>query len=180
LLLAKAPSEAPFFRYATLRTIKVAPARRSSADAIGCQGEYCAQREERTAMEKSDVVVPRGQEILYSNFHFAPAVKDKDHLYCSGVIGMGPDGKAASDPETQFTQAFEGIKGVLEAAGLSFRDVVDITSFHVGLQANMRTFMKVKDRYVSEPYPAWTAIGITELAVPGGLVEVKVIARMRG
>jgi enamine deaminase RidA (YjgF/YER057c/UK114 family) len=131
-------------------------------------------------MEKSDVVVPRGQEILYNNFHFAPAVKDKDHLYCSGVIGMGSDGKVSSDPETQFTQAFEGIKGVLEAAGLSFRDVVDITSFHVGLQSNMRTFMKVKDRYVSEPYPAWTAIGITELALPGGLVEVKVIARMRG
>jgi hypothetical protein len=33
---------------------------------------------------------------------------------------------------------------------------------------------------VSEPYPAWTAIGISELAVPGGLVEIKVIARMRG
>ena len=69
-------------------------------------------------MEKNDVVVPRGQEILYNNFHFAPAVKDKDHLYCSGVIGMGPDGKVSSDPETQFMQAFEGIKGVLEAAGL--------------------------------------------------------------
>jgi enamine deaminase RidA (YjgF/YER057c/UK114 family) len=133
-------------------------------------------------MEKNDVVVPKGQEILYNNFLFSPAVKDKDHLYCSGVIGMGPDGKVSSDPETQFTQAFEGVKGVLEAARLSFRDVVDITSFHVGLHANMRTFMKVKvkDRYVGEPYPAWTAIGITELAVPGGLVEVKVIARMRG
>jgi enamine deaminase RidA (YjgF/YER057c/UK114 family) len=131
-------------------------------------------------MEKNDVVVPKGQEILYNNFHFAPAVKDKDHLYCSGVIGMGPDGKVSSDPETQFTQAFEGVKGVLESAGLSFHDVVDITSFHVGLQANMRKFMEVKDRFVSEPYPAWTAIGITELAVPGGLVEIKVIARMRG
>jgi enamine deaminase RidA (YjgF/YER057c/UK114 family) len=131
-------------------------------------------------MEKNDVVIPKGQEVLYNRFHFAPAVKDEDHLYCSGVIGMRPDGKVSADPETQFTEAFESIKGVLEAAGLSFRDVVDITSFHVGLQASMRTFMKVKDRYVSEPYPAWTAIGITELALPGGLVEVKVIARMRG
>ena len=71
-------------------------------------------------MEKSAVVVPKGQEVLYNNFHFAPAVKDKDHLYCSGVIGMGPDGKVSSDADTQFTQAFESIKGVLEAAGLSF------------------------------------------------------------
>jgi enamine deaminase RidA (YjgF/YER057c/UK114 family) len=39
--------------------------------------------------------------------------------------------------------------------------------------------MKVKDRYLSAPYPAWTAIGISELAIPGGLVEIKVIARLR-
>jgi enamine deaminase RidA (YjgF/YER057c/UK114 family) len=130
-------------------------------------------------MEKKDVVIPKGQEILYDNFHFAPAVKDQDHLYCSGVIGTTADGKVSPDPETQFAQAFEGVKATLEAAGLSFRDVVDITSFHVGLQANMRTFMKVKDRYVTDPYPAWTAIGITELAIPGGLVEIKVVARTR-
>ena len=55
---------------------------------------------------------------------------------------------------------------MLEAGAFSFRDVVDIISFHVGLQANMRTFMKVKHRYMSEAYPAWTALGITELAVP--------------
>jgi enamine deaminase RidA (YjgF/YER057c/UK114 family) len=39
--------------------------------------------------------------------------------------------------------------------------------------------MKVRDRYLKEPYPAWTAIGVAELAVPGGLVEVKVIARLK-
>jgi enamine deaminase RidA (YjgF/YER057c/UK114 family) len=37
--------------------------------------------------------------------------------------------------------------------------------------------MKVKDKYMQAPYPAWTAIGITELAFPGGLVEIKIIAR---
>ena len=29
---------------------------------------------------------------------------------------------------------------------------------------------------ISEPYPAWTAIGCTELAMPGGLVEIRVQA----
>jgi len=53
-----------------------------------------------------------------------------------------------------------------------------MTTFHVGLQRHLETFMKVKDRYVHPPYPAWTAIGITELAFPGGLVEIKVIARL--
>jgi enamine deaminase RidA (YjgF/YER057c/UK114 family) len=116
---------------------------------------------------------------FWDEFHFAPAVKDRDRLFCSGVIGTGPDGHPSPDPETQFTQAFEGVKSVLEASGASFTDVVEITSFHVGVQEHLRTFMKVRDRYLKEPYPAWTAIGVAELAVPGGLVEVKVIARLK-
>jgi enamine deaminase RidA (YjgF/YER057c/UK114 family) len=130
-------------------------------------------------MDKNSVVIPSEMKAMYDNFHFAPAVKDGDRLFCSGVIGMGPDGKAASDPETQFTQAFESLKSVLAAAGASFGDIVDLTTFHVGLHANMRTFVKVKDRYVSAPYPAWTAIGISELAFPGGLVEIKAVARLK-
>ena len=68
---------------------------------------------------------------------------------------------------------------MLTAAGASIGDIVDLTTFHVGLHANIRTFTKVKDRYVSAPYPAWTAIGISELAFPGGLVEIKAVARLK-
>ena len=129
-------------------------------------------------MDRSDVVIPKGMEQYYDQFHFAPAVKDGDRLYCSGVIGVDAEGKASPDPETQFTQAFESLKSVLTTAGVSFANVVEMTTFHVGLRANLPAFMKVKDRYIQAPYPAWTAIGITELAFPGGLVEVKVIARL--
>ena len=129
-------------------------------------------------MDKSDVVIPKGMEQYYDQFHFAPAVKDGNRLYCSGVIGVDADSKASSDPETQFTQAFESLKSVLTTAGGSFADVIEMTTFHVDLRANLPAFMKVKDRYMQAPYPAWTAIGITELAFPGGLVEIKVIARL--
>jgi enamine deaminase RidA (YjgF/YER057c/UK114 family) len=130
-------------------------------------------------MDKNSVVIPSEMKAMYDNFHFAPAIKDGDRLFCSGVIGIGPDGKASSDPETQFKQAFESLKSVLSAGGASFSDIVDITTFHVGLQTNMRAFTKVKDQYVSAPYPAWTAIGISELAFPGGLVEIKAVARLK-
>jgi enamine deaminase RidA (YjgF/YER057c/UK114 family) len=130
-------------------------------------------------MDKASVVVPKGQEIYYDQYHFAPAVKDRDRLFCSGVIGIGADGKCSADPEEQFTQAFESLSSVLAASDASFADVVEMTTFHVGLQKNLPAFMKVKDKYLREPYPAWTAIGITELAVPGGLVEIKVTARLK-
>jgi enamine deaminase RidA (YjgF/YER057c/UK114 family) len=130
-------------------------------------------------MDKMSLVIPKGQEGFYEQFHFAPAVKDGDRLFCSGVIGVGADGKASPDPETQFTQAFETLSAVLNAAGASFADVVEMTTFHVDLRKNIGKFMKVKDKYLREPYPAWTAIGITELAFAGGLVEIKLIARLR-
>ena len=48
--------------------------------------------------------------------------------------------------------------------------------YHVDIGRHMETFMAVKDRYLTEPYPAWTAIGVSELVVPGGLVEIRAIA----
>jgi enamine deaminase RidA (YjgF/YER057c/UK114 family) len=129
-------------------------------------------------MYKKEPVIPKGQEIYYDQYHFAPAIKDGNRLYCSGVIGVGADGKVSADPEAQFTQAFESLQSVLTTAGVTFDNVIEMTTFHVGLQKHLPTFMKVKDRYMNKPFPAWTAIGITELAFPGGLVEIKVIARL--
>jgi enamine deaminase RidA (YjgF/YER057c/UK114 family) len=117
-------------------------------------------------------------EPFYEQWHFAPAVRDGNRLYCSGVIGIGADGNAAADPATQFTRAFELVGAVLAAAGVGFEDVVDMTTFHVGLHAHLAAFTQVKDRFVREPYPAWTAIGVSELAVPGALVEIQIVARL--
>ncbi|MEN8160484.1 MAG: RidA family protein [Myxococcota bacterium] len=130
-------------------------------------------------MKQSDLVIPAPMKAMYEQFHFAPAVRANGLLLCSGQIGLGPDGKAPTDPSEQFTLAFEAVKAVLAEAGLDFTDVVEMTTYHVGLQQHIAAFMAVKDRYVEEPFPAWTAIGVSELAFPGGLAEVRVTARLR-
>ena len=122
-------------------------------------------------------IVPDSMKAYYNDFHFAPAVIDGDHVRCSGVIGVEADGKCSDDPNVQITTAFETLGEVLAAAGVSFADITEMTTFHVGLQEHLGAFMAVKDKYIKEPYPAWTAIGITELAFPGGLVEIRVTAR---
>jgi len=129
-------------------------------------------------MHTKDVVVPASQKHFYERFHFAPAVRTGELLLCSGQIGTGPDGRPPADPETQFVAAFEQLRAVLHEAGLDFSDVVELTTFHVGMQ-HLQTFAGVKNHYLAEPYPAWTAIGISELAFPGGLVEVRATARLR-
>ncbi len=129
-------------------------------------------------MQTKDVVVPASQQHFYDRFHFAPAVRAGELLLCSGQIGAGADGRPPADPETQFVAAFEQLGAVLREAGLDFSDVVELTTFHVGMQ-HLQSFAGVKNRYLAEPYPAWTAIGVSELAFPGGLVEVRATARLR-
>jgi enamine deaminase RidA (YjgF/YER057c/UK114 family) len=131
-------------------------------------------------MKKSDVLVPKGMEMAYDRFHFAPAVRSGKWLRCSGMLGTDETFRAVAEPEAQFAQAFENVKSVLAAAKLDFRDVIEMTTFHVGLGEHLGVFLKVKDRYLEAPYPAWTAIGVVELAVPGALVEIRVTARLRG
>lgn len=127
----------------------------------------------------SQRIIPPSMQSFYDDYHFAPAVIDGEHLRCSGVIGVNmADGEVPADPETQFKQAFDNLAEVLEAGGASFANITEMTTFHVDLQANLAAFMKVKDQYVKEPYPAWTAIGTPELALPGGLVEIRVTARL--
>jgi enamine deaminase RidA (YjgF/YER057c/UK114 family) len=130
-------------------------------------------------MKQSDVVVPKGMEMVYDQFHFAPAVRTGKWLRCSGMLGTDEAFRAIAEPEAQFAQAFENAKSVLAAAKLDLRDVVELTTFHVGLREHLGAFMKVKDRYLEAPYPAWTAIGVVELAVPGALVEIRLTARLR-
>jgi enamine deaminase RidA (YjgF/YER057c/UK114 family) len=125
-------------------------------------------------------IIPASQKALYDNFHFAPAVVDGQNLRCSGVVGMNPDGSVPEDPETQFTQAFQAIGEVLAEAGAEFSDITEMTTFHIGMRQHMGAFSRVRERFIEEPYPAWTAVGTTELALPGALVEIRVTARLPG
>ena len=84
--------------------------------------------------------------------------------------------EAVRNPEAQFAVAFETLRGILREAGASLSDIVEITSYHVGISTHMEAFMHVWARYLKEPYPAWTAIGVSELIVPGGLVEIRAVA----
>ena len=128
-------------------------------------------------MQRFEVIVPDAMRPHYEALHFAPAVKEGGHLYCSGMLGLGPDGAPIGDPEAQFTQIFESIKDLLSLAGATLGDILEVTSYHVNLGKHLQTFVKVKEQYIPAPYPAWTAVGVNELALPGALVEVKVVAR---
>ena len=125
-----------------------------------------------------DVIIPEADRASYDNFHFAPAVRTGNLVLLSGQIGA-TGGGVPDSAEEEFRLAWQGVGRVLAAAGLGFEDVVEITTYHVNLQQHLATFMKVKDEFINEPWPAWSAIGIAELAIPGARVEIRVTAAGR-
>jgi enamine deaminase RidA (YjgF/YER057c/UK114 family) len=91
------------------------------------------------------------------------------------VSGQGPiDLKA--DMETQIRQTFDRIGLVLKAGGATFKDVVMLRAYFVHLSRDLPVYRKVRKDYLSEPYPASTAVGVTELAIQGLEAEIEAIA----
>ena len=120
-------------------------------------------------------IIPSGSEAMYDRFHFAPAFRVGNTIYVSGVIGTGADGSVPDDAAEEFGNAFAALAATLEAAGSGTADIVEITSVHTDM-GDLGAFMAAKDGVISEPYPAWTAIGCTGLAIPGARAEVKATA----
>jgi enamine deaminase RidA (YjgF/YER057c/UK114 family) len=110
---------------------------------------------------------------------YSPAVKvaNTGHtLYIAGQVGRNPDRSVDADPETQIARAWENLGLVLAEAGASYGDVVDIVSYHTDMTTELGIFAKTKNRYVTEDFPAWTAIGCTALAEPALICEIKATA----
>lgn len=111
------------------------------------------------------------------DWHLATAVDAGGLVFFSGFTGCRPDYTVAADPETQFRETFQFLGVTLEAAGLGFADIVEMTTYHVDLRKHLAAFIKAKDAFIKPPYPAWSCIGTTELITEGTLVEIRVICR---
>ena len=125
-----------------------------------------------------DSVVTNTGQFMYDNFHFSQATKSNGLLFCSGIIGTDEAGQVPGDIKEEFQNAWRSVEHLLSACDIGFGDIVDCTTYHVGLQAHIGKFMAVRDQFLSEPWPAWTAIGVSELAIPGAHVEIKITAKL--
>lgn len=131
------------------------------------------------ARQPQNVVVPERPEVrkFFNEWGFAEAVIDGDRVWLSGIVAGLRPGEDMTNAEVAYDRAFKMLGDVLKRSGSSFDGVMDITTFHTDLPAQFDGFRKVKDRYIREPFPAWTAIDIDRLVPDGGLVEIKVVAR---
>lgn len=96
-------------------------------------------------------------------------------LYCSGQIAINPETNefVSGGIEEQTNQVLKNIKGLLEAAGFTFVDVVKTTCF----LADMKDFSVFNSIYETAfiSKPARSCVAAKDLP-KGALVEIEVIA----
>lgn len=130
------------------------------------------------ARDQAKVIMPDNPQQLqtWSSWGFSDAIVTGDTVYLSGVVAGTKDGD--SNLEAAYTRAFDRIGAILGKAGVSWDDVVDITSFHTDLKSQMPAIVAVKNKYVKAPFPAWTAIQVVRLIPDNGITEIKIVARV--
>lgn len=125
---------------------------------------------------KRQSINPGPTQALYNGLHFSQATRVRDMIWVSGQVGIDAAMKPVPGIEAQAHLAFQNLRSILEAAGASLADVVELVTFHTDLRGEMQTFASAKDEYFPERYPSWTAVGVTQLALAELRVEIRAVA----
>ncbi len=107
---------------------------------------------------------------------YSQAVVRGDMAFVSGQIPIDPaTGEIPSGIERQTERVISNISNILEAGGLSLKDVVKTTVFLTDM-SNFAAMNEVYGRYFTDPYPARSCAEISKLPKDGCLVEIECIA----
>jgi len=115
-------------------------------------------------------------EAYESSAPLSQAIRHGDTVYVSGNVPVDPESgdlvEGGVGPQTE--QVLENVQAVLEAAGTSMDNVVRAGVFMTDMDA-FSEMNEVYEEYMSEPYPARTAVK-AEMANPDIRVEIDVVA----
>src|SRR4029450_13890221 len=85
---------------------------------------------------------------------YSQAIRSGDMVFCAGQLGVDPATDAFVEGlEGQTERALKNLQSVLDAAGLSFDDVVKTTCFLADIN-DFNTFNSVYIRFMPDPPPA--------------------------
>ncbi len=115
-----------------------------------------------------------GSRKFQEEWGYSDAVVAGDTIYLSGIVVGQREGEAM---EAAYDRTYRQIGAILARAGASWDDVVDITSFHTDVTAQMPAIVAAHKKYVKAPYPAWTAIDVDRLIPERGITEIKIVAK---
>jgi len=115
-----------------------------------------------------------------------------DLLFLSGIGPRAADGESipgveldhrgqvtSYDIEAQCHAVFANVKAVLESAGASWDDLLDVTVYLTDIARDFDTYNRIYAEYFSDDGPCRTTVGVNRLPTPIA-IELKCIARSSG
>jgi 2-iminobutanoate/2-iminopropanoate deaminase len=96
-------------------------------------------------------------------------------LFIAGQVGADPSGKIPETPEEQHRLAWANVLGILNAAGMDHRNIVDARVF-ITDRSQVGLYRQVRDEVLKGHKAAATLLVVAGLADPRLVMEVTVIA----
>jgi len=98
-------------------------------------------------------------------------------VFVSGQIALDGEGKLVGegDIEAQTEQVMQNLGLALAAVGARFADVRKITNYLLDVEEYPKV-APIRERYLSEPYPASSMVEVSALLFPQLLIEIEAIA----
>lgn len=122
-------------------------------------------------------------EIARRRNYYSQALRIGDRVEISGQGGWDADfNLSVTSLEDEIVKACDNVGKTLAEAGASWRDVVNIHSYHVPTAENsigdqhMSMMVDQFRKLFGETLPLWTAVGVKALALPDQHVEIEVVA----
>ena len=109
---------------------------------------------------------------------YSQAIKSNGFLFISGQIALDPQSGefAGTDIQKQTQRVLENLKGILEAAGVSFSHVVKTTVFLKDMN-DFTAMNEIYARYFAAAPPARSTVQVSRLP-KDALVEIELIASL--
>jgi reactive intermediate/imine deaminase len=105
---------------------------------------------------------------------YSQAIRTGGTIYLSGQIGLDPvTMQLVEGIEAQIHRVFKNLQEVASAAGASLDHAVKVTVFLTDLD-NFSLLNDIMRQYFTEPYPARSAVGVSQLP-RGAMVEVEAV-----
>ncbi len=97
--------------------------------------------------------------------------RSEDTIYVSGQLKFDGEG----DITEQTSHCLESIRGILEEGGMSMQDIIKCTVWITDAK-NFSAYNDAYGKFFPENPPARTTL-VSQLVVPGALVEIEAIAQ---
>lgn len=122
-------------------------------------------------------------EIARTRNQYRQALRVGDRVEISGQGGWEADFTlSVTSLEDEIVKACDNVEKTLAEAGASWRDVVNVRSYHVPTgedsigDQHMSVMVDQFRKRFGENLPLWTAVGVQALALPEQRVEIEVVA----